>query len=74
MSAKTNITPFTKKELPPSLVCFLISSLMLLRTLIAFHPHSGQGNDHDKKAAYGGDFEAQRHWMEITLHLPISSW
>lgn len=21
-----------------------------------------------------GDFEAQRHWMEITTHLPISSW
>lgn len=21
-----------------------------------------------------GDFEAQRHWMEITTHLPISQW
>ncbi|KAL1960708.1 hypothetical protein VTO42DRAFT_6538 [Malbranchea cinnamomea] len=21
-----------------------------------------------------GDFEAQRHWMELTIHLPISSW
>ncbi|KTW29310.1 hypothetical protein T552_01265 [Pneumocystis carinii B80] len=21
-----------------------------------------------------GDFEAQRHWMEITLHLPIKEW
>ncbi|KAN0074109.1 ALG6, ALG8 glycosyltransferase family domain containing protein [Elaphomyces granulatus] len=21
-----------------------------------------------------GDFEAQRHWMEITVHLPISMW
>jgi hypothetical protein len=21
-----------------------------------------------------GDFEAQRHWMEITSHLPISQW
>ncbi|KAI0036435.1 glucosyltransferase [Vararia minispora EC-137] len=21
-----------------------------------------------------GDYEAQRHWMEITLHLPISEW
>lgn len=21
-----------------------------------------------------GDFEAQRHWMEITIHLPISQW
>jgi alpha-1,3-glucosyltransferase len=21
-----------------------------------------------------GDFEAQRHWMEITNHLPMSFW
>jgi alpha-1,3-glucosyltransferase len=21
-----------------------------------------------------GDFEAQRHWMEITKHLPVSKW
>ncbi|KAL3811638.1 hypothetical protein ACHAXA_001395 [Cyclostephanos tholiformis] len=23
---------------------------------------------------YGGDYEAQRHWMEITTHLPMSEW
>ena len=21
-----------------------------------------------------GDFEAQRHWMEVTLHLPLKEW
>jgi len=21
-----------------------------------------------------GDFEAQRHWMEITQHLPMAKW
>jgi len=21
-----------------------------------------------------GDFEAQRHWMELTIHLPVSRW
>jgi alpha-1,3-glucosyltransferase len=21
-----------------------------------------------------GDYEAQRHWMEITLHLPLKQW
>ncbi len=47
---------------------------LLLRTLIGFHPHSGQNNHHGSKIAYGGDFEAQRHWMEITLHLPLSQW
>lgn len=21
-----------------------------------------------------GDYEAQRHWMELTIHLPFSKW
>lgn len=21
-----------------------------------------------------GDFEAQRHWMELTIHLPLTKW
>ena len=21
-----------------------------------------------------GDFEAQRHWMELTVHLPVTEW
>ena len=21
-----------------------------------------------------GDFEAQRHWMEVTWHLPLADW
>lgn len=32
-------------------------------------PPSGQGNP-----PMYGDYEAQRHWMEITLHTPISEW
>lgn len=47
---------------------------LLLRAMIAPYPHSGQGNHHGSMTAYGGDYEAQRHWMEITLHLPISQW
>ncbi len=27
-----------------------------------------------QKAPMHGDFEAQRHWMEITLNLPVSMW
>ncbi|KAK1781913.1 ALG6, ALG8 glycosyltransferase family-domain-containing protein [Copromyces sp. CBS 386.78] len=27
-----------------------------------------------KKPPIFGDYEAQRHWMEITTHLPISQW
>jgi len=27
-----------------------------------------------QKPPMHGDFEAQRHWMEITNHLPVSMW
>lgn len=55
-----------------TILAFLLP--LLLRALIASFPHSGQGNHHGSKTAYGGDYEAQRHWMELTLHLPISQW
>lgn len=32
-------------------------------------PFSGQG-----KPPMFGDFEAQRHWMEITVNLPAAQW
>ena len=47
---------------------------IVLRTVIGFHKHSGQGESHSGLASYGGDYEAQRHWMEITLHLPLKQW
>lgn len=33
------------------------------------YPHSGEG-----KPPMFGDYEAQRHWMEITHNLPVLSW
>ena len=55
---------------------FFWGFVSLLRIAIGFHPHSGQDNHHGSldKGAYGGDFEAQRHWMELTVHLPIGDW
>lgn len=65
----------TSKELPASLVTAVISFLILLRALIGLQHHSGQDNYHGaKEHAYGGDYEAQRHWMELTLHLPMGEW
>ena len=47
----------------------LIIMAILLRIIVSFHPHSGQ-NDPPQY----GDYEAQRHWMEITINLPITEW
>lgn len=34
-----------------------------------FIPYPGQGTP-----PMYGDYEAQRHWMELTIHLPIRQW
>ncbi|GLJ43800.1 hypothetical protein SUGI_0911850 [Cryptomeria japonica] len=41
----------------------------LVRVLISLHPYSGEG-----KPPMYGDYEAQRHWMEITVHTPVKEW
>ena len=40
-----------------------------IRHLLSLHPHSGEGTP-----PLYGDYEAQRHWMEITLNLPVNAW
>lgn len=40
-----------------------------LRTIISLQPYSGYN-----KPPMFGDFEAQRHWQEITINLPIADW
>ncbi|KAK4947868.1 Glucosyltransferase-like protein [Elasticomyces elasticus] len=41
----------------------------LFRWTVGLWGHSGY-----QKPPMHGDFEAQRHWMEITAHLPVSKW
>lgn len=57
-----------------TLFTITVSLLILFRVIIGYQPHSGQDNYHGSHNAYGGDFEAQRHWMELTIHLPIGEW
>ncbi|RCK59599.1 Dolichyl pyrophosphate Man9GlcNAc2 alpha-1,3-glucosyltransferase [Candida viswanathii] len=47
----------------------LVLSAVILRTAVGLGGHSGYHTP-----PMFGDFEAQRHWMELTIHLPISEW
>lgn len=42
---------------------------LVVRAFVAQGPYSGMG-----VAPLFGDFEAQRHWMEITANLPVNEW
>lgn len=48
------------------LICLL---LLLARWVVGLHSYSGAGSP-----PMFGDYEAQRHWMEITTQLPLSEW
>ncbi|CAX40205.1 Dolichyl pyrophosphate Man9GlcNAc2 alpha-1,3-glucosyltransferase, putative [Candida dubliniensis CD36] len=47
----------------------LILTAVILRAAVGLGGHSGYHTP-----PMFGDFEAQRHWMELTIHLPISQW
>jgi len=36
---------------------------------VSLYPYSGKG-----KPPMFGDYEAQRHWMEVTVNLPSRDW
>nr|ACR38168.1 unknown [Zea mays] len=52
----------------PTAVLISLAAL-LIRVLVSVGPYSGQG-----AAPKFGDYEAQRHWMELTLHLTPADW
>ncbi|XP_065834097.1 dolichyl pyrophosphate Man9GlcNAc2 alpha-1,3-glucosyltransferase-like [Oscarella lobularis] len=61
----------SEKEIDSHWSCWVLSLLvsLLVRIGVSLHPYSGAS-----KGPMYGDFEAQRHWMEITYNLPISHW
>ena len=48
---------------------WVLAAAVLVRLVVGLHPHSGQGTP-----PKFGDYEAQRHWMEITVHTPTKDW
>ncbi|XP_031477793.1 probable dolichyl pyrophosphate Man9GlcNAc2 alpha-1,3-glucosyltransferase [Nymphaea colorata] len=50
-------------------LCVVLLFAFLVRLLTSLSSHSGEGIP----PKYG-DYEAQRHWMEITLNTPMKEW
>ncbi|KAK3581862.1 hypothetical protein CHS0354_032768 [Potamilus streckersoni] len=52
------------------LICILIALInILIRWCVSLNDYSGAG-----KPPMFGDYEAQRHWSEITYNLPVKEW
>lgn len=47
----------------------IVFAIVSIRYFVSLWGYSGQS-----KPNMFGDFEAQRHWMEITINLPIGDW
>lgn len=52
-----------------SFLIFGVFTSLLVRYLTSRWPYSGQASP-----PMYGDYEAQRHWMEITVNLPVDEW
>lgn len=48
---------------------YILMIAVLFRWFMGLHDYSGKS-----KAPMYGDYEAQRHWMEVTISLPINQW
>ncbi|WIA33433.1 hypothetical protein OEZ86_006565 [Tetradesmus obliquus] len=47
----------------------LFAAALLIRVLVSISPYSGA-----QTPPKYGDYEAQRHWMELTTNLPVQQW
>jgi alpha-1,3-glucosyltransferase len=48
----------------------ILSVGLALRSIVSLYNYSG----YNKPETIFGDFEAQRHWQEITVNLPVNDW
>ncbi|XP_067935151.1 dolichyl pyrophosphate Man9GlcNAc2 alpha-1,3-glucosyltransferase-like [Watersipora subatra] len=54
---------------PSSCTFLFIATIVILRWAVSTFPYSGQN-----VAPMFGDYEAQRHWQELTVNLPAHTW
>ncbi|XP_030851898.1 dolichyl pyrophosphate Man9GlcNAc2 alpha-1,3-glucosyltransferase [Strongylocentrotus purpuratus] len=52
-----------------TLTFLIVVAAVSIRWCVSLNPYSGAG-----KPPMFGDYEAQRHWMEMTYHLPVKEW
>lgn len=52
-----------------TVVAGVVAAAVCARCLVALQPYSGMGQPPEF-----GDFEAQRHWMELTVNLDVHEW
>ncbi|KAL0378076.1 UNVERIFIED_CONTAM: putative dolichyl pyrophosphate Man9GlcNAc2 alpha-1,3-glucosyltransferase [Sesamum radiatum] len=65
----TNIWSFITSRSTTSWFLCISLFAVLIRLAVALHPYSGAHTP-----PMFGDYEAQRHWMEITVNLPVKDW
>ncbi|SNX84228.1 related to ALG6 - glucosyltransferase [Melanopsichium pennsylvanicum] len=58
-----------KEQMKTTIFPLVLLVAFLVRWIVARGDWSGKGVQ-----PMHGDFEAQRHWIELTLHLPTSKW
>lgn len=66
MIYKHLIPTYLKKVLDDKIILMIA---VLFRWFVGLHDYSGKS-----KSPMYGDYEAQRHWMEVTISLPINQW
>lgn len=65
----TGLGFFEEYPYKPLLTACALLFMAILRYTLSLQPYSGMG-----KPPMYGDYEAQRHWMEITTALPVGDW
>ncbi|KDQ15002.1 glycosyltransferase family 57 protein [Botryobasidium botryosum FD-172 SS1] len=58
-----------KANMRPWIAPLILGAALLLRWTVGLGQYSGYGTP-----PMFGDYEAQRHWMELTIHLPMRDW
>ncbi|GMM38424.1 dolichyl-P-Glc:Man(9)GlcNAc(2)-PP-dolichol alpha-1,3-glucosyltransferase [Saccharomycopsis crataegensis] len=63
------LSPFKSAKSQWMVKYIVILFALIIRIVVSFGPYSGE-----HVAPRFGDFEAQRHWLDLTVNLPISQW